>query len=209
MLRAFDFNSDVCLKARLRKQKSQAHFLGLDVFSGGFTLVETIVSALLLALLVASTASLFTTATQSVRRTGVLAEANAAIDTDISRIRELIERYTYCTGTWSTSPGSPCNAVPYVQANGLPNSYYYFPATASDIPAFFAACEASSASAHLTAPLITAMNALTPSPTGGVTRLVERVNASDPSNHLIRVTYSSQKVARQVVMRPVVSSWCR
>ncbi|WP_087067821.1 type II secretion system protein [Cyanobium sp. NIES-981] len=173
--------------------------LGSDA---GFTLIEVLVGTVVIAVTVAATAGLFGTAINIIRRTGLLASQGSVIDADISRIGELSVNYNACTtptGSFAACPG---------QAVGT--SYYYFPSTSANATAFFSACNSTTASSHITANFIAAINNL-PQPGSGVTRqTAQREDGSNSGNHVVVIRWqtATQNPIRVLKTLPVLSAWC-
>jgi type II secretory pathway pseudopilin PulG len=170
--------------------------------SKGFTLIEVLVGGIIFALAVAATFALFNLALSAIRKTENQSTANAAIDADVSKIKQLAEQYNACTeetGSLAACPGQV-----------LGDSWYYYPSGSDG--AFRDAC-AGVGGVHITDALISAINnpVTIPQPAGGVVRLAaEREDSSDPKNHLILIRYvqSSRNIDRVVKILPVVSAWC-
>jgi prepilin-type N-terminal cleavage/methylation domain-containing protein len=170
--------------------------------SKGFTLIEVLIGSIVFALAVAATFALFNLALGAIRKTEAQSTANAAIDADVSAIKQLAEQYNACT----VGSGS------FVACTGqaLGNSWYYYPQNSTNETAFRTACASGTASIHITNNLINAINSRS-QPTGGVTReTAVRESGSDPKNHLILVRYvlASRNIDRLVKILPVVSAWC-
>ncbi|EDY39704.1 hypothetical protein CPCC7001_2585 [Cyanobium sp. PCC 7001] len=156
----------------------------------------------IIAVAVAATFTVFSTAIRGIRLTGDQASQSSAIEADVSRIGNISVSYNACTnsaGSFAACPG---------QAQG--NSFYYFPGTVANVQAFYDACNATAAGSHITANFITAVNNLA-QPGAGVTRLTAvRENSVDPQNHVVVVSWQTPTAnpARVIKVTPVVSSWC-
>jgi prepilin-type N-terminal cleavage/methylation domain-containing protein len=171
--------------------------------SKGFTLIEVLVGSIIFALAVAATFALFNLALGAIRKTETQSTANAAIDADISVIKQMAEQYNACTV--QTGSFDACNG------QILGDSWYYYPSGSDG--AFRNACSAGVGEVHITDALISAINnpAIRPQPTGGVVRQAAvREDSSDSKNHLILIRYvqSSRNIDRVVKILPVVSAWC-
>jgi type II secretory pathway pseudopilin PulG len=169
----------------------------------GFTLIEVLVGGIIFALAVSATFALFNLTLNAIRKTETQSTANAAIDADVAKIKQLAEQYNACTvgaGSLDACPGQ-----------ALGNSWYYYPQNSTIETAFRAACASGTASGHITNNLINLINARA-QPTGGVTREnAVRENGLDSKNHLILVRYvlASRNIDRVVKILPVVSAWCQ
>jgi prepilin-type N-terminal cleavage/methylation domain-containing protein len=187
---------------------------------GGFTLIEVIVAAVVMLVAMVGAISAFNLVTQSLRGTGLRADQSRRIDAQIAEISRLIEDYTACTtpaGAVPPSPFDPATACLGDTSSIVKgNSFYYFPdpSDASNVNAFFAACGSATASSHITANFIAAIDAIVPLPgvlDQGVARdSAARVNSSDASNSLVRITWrdSANRVIRQIQVVPLLSAWC-
>ena len=195
----------------------------------GFSLVEVLVGLLVFAIASAATLAVFSNTIRSVFRTDDQARANAAVDSDISKLKQLAEQYnacmppisgavaasgstTVCTGTW------PDGITPIK----LGDSYYYYPVPGSNpsvdntaVTNFRTACSSSAAASHITKNLIDYINDTTKFPQPPSAFKVTRSTASreagtDASNHVIIVDYTSTQfnINRRVKLLPVISAWC-
>lgn len=185
----------------------------------GFTLVELLVSAVVLVVAVTGSIVAFNLITQSVRGTGIRADQNRRVDRDIASISLISEEYTGCVTTTGTVPADPTTHCSGTNVE-FGNSYYYFPevtdpndaTTWVDAQAFSAACRSTVEANHITANFVAAVNGLA-QPGGDVTRQnAVRVNPVDASNHLIEITWvdptRNNRVLRQIEVLPLVTAWC-
>lgn len=173
----------------------------------GFTLVEILIGVVMLALVASGSAMLITVANRMLGTSTSQNNAQAAIDSDISRVRKLAEDYTCCPGSCTSNAATITTARGSGRCLGNANdSTYYFPQLAADIPAFTTACEAGT----LTANLILAIQSIASLP--DVTRTVMVDDNSDLSSHRIRLIYSGTAantgIARVVKLVPTVAAWC-
>ena len=191
-------------KQRLRSHdKNRQDYLSCR--HGGITIVEVLVAAGILVIGVAGTVSAFNLATSFLGKSSTNNAANNAIDDDIARIRSLSYVYTSCVAPAGSIPAAGTCDVNAGQ------SRYYFPKSSlqSDINAFFAACRSTSASSHITAGFITAINGLSAVGSGVTRGTATREAATDASNHNIIVSYTQNgAVVRVLKVAPIVSAWC-
>ncbi|MCP9886735.1 prepilin-type N-terminal cleavage/methylation domain-containing protein [Cyanobium sp. ATX 6A2] len=184
----------------------------------GFTLLEVIVSAVILVVATLGSITAFNLATRSIRGTGLFVEQNREIDRDISEISRLSEIYTACvpgsgSGSIPANPNTACTDT----LSGLvvaPNSsFYYFPdpANASDVAAFETSCGSSTPTSHITFGFRSAIDSLD-QPGAGITRQnATRVDGSDAGNHLVEILWvdsSDGDELRRMRLSPLVTAWC-
>lgn len=197
------------MKRRPTRLYQQNQTLCLSAERAGFSLVEVLVGLLIFSLVVAASFATFSLATGGTFRTGRLANANAAIDSDIAKIKKLSEDYSACVdplGSILPDCRDSTNAI--IPAG---SSWYYQPGTSANFESFYAACNAPSESAHITKNLITAINALTRNVGSGVTRsLAQREAPAVANNHIIVISYQAADFSlnRTIKITPVLSSWC-
>lgn len=179
----------------------------LGALDAGASLVEALVASVIIAIAGAVAITVGNTVFSFVNSTDSQARFSAAIDNDISRVKELAQLYNACNSpTGSTaSTGSGCTG--YTDAN----SYFYFPnpssgTGAADVAAFDSACASSTAATHIVNNFITAVNSV--SLPAGVTRSVSKKDSSR-DNHLVEIVYSaSGGISRVVYVSPYLSFWC-
>lgn len=196
----------------------------------GFTLVEILVSSLILVVAVVGSIAGFNLITQSVRGTGVRADQNRRIDADIAELTRISELYTSCVSPRGSvlETGTPCpgrDTVDDTYPIAIPprNSFYYFPdpdnvAFADNQDDFFDACRTDDDEDHVTAEFIREINEDLPQPGGDVTREnAERLEPGNGDSHLVRIRWTDPtrtdaagdpRELRSVVISPIVSSWC-
>lgn len=171
----------------------------------GFSIVEGLIASVVVIVAVLGTAAAFNLITSSIAGTSSKNAVATAIDKDISMIKDLSSRYTSCV--------VPSGSVPANGACDVSNnlSAYYFPQSTLETEKnkFFAACRSSTASSHITAGFVTAINALPKLESGVIRKPAVREDGADPKNHSIIVEYQvNGSTVRLVKVSPVVSSWC-
>ena len=108
----------------------------------GFTMVEILVGVVLLAVVASGSAVLISVANRLLGTSTSQSNAQAAVDSDISRARKLAEDYTCCPGSCTADAATITTACAAGKCLGNVNdSTYYFPQLSADIPTFTAACE--------------------------------------------------------------------
>lgn len=194
----------------------------------GFTLLELLVSGLILAVAATGAIGAFNLISQSMQGTGIRSEQQRLIDSDIAKISYLAETFTSCEVPAGTNPSSPdvhCDTVedPDVEFN---NSYYYFPYVAdgedrttwTDANSFATAC----ANGTLRTNFKAALKTLFTSPNNPIPSGVDVARnwvgtGNDPvdlegSNYLVRISWVdpslNNRELRSMVIGPVVASWC-
>ena len=177
----------------------------------GFSLIEVVVAAALLGLIGATVASLYGVSTRSTNATTAAANALSAIDSDISRVKQLSEQLTCCPGSCTTDTTTIASAVTSGKCvSSTPGlSSYYWPQATADITTFTTACTATSSNGAIETAMITGINALA-QPSGAVrTASVDEISA-----HRITVTYtgttgsSGSFVNRTIKVVPTVAMFC-
>ncbi|KEF41342.1 MAG: hypothetical protein ER33_11885 [Cyanobium sp. CACIAM 14] len=170
----------------------------------GFTLVEILVGAVLLAIVGSLTALVFSVSNRSTVSSTAIANANAAIDTDVSRIKEVAERFTCCSGTCTADATAIATAVAAgTCAGSVGDSTYYFPQN-PDTNTTATANFTSACASGLTTNLISQIPAA--SLPAGISRAVQ--DDGDATARRIRITYTGGGVNRVVKIVPTVASWC-
>lgn len=185
----------------------------LPLTADGFSLVEVMIATVLLAIVVGGTATILMTANRSSQRTGALAEASAAIDTNISMILKRAEEFTCCSG-FCTADAATIAAAGAKCSGSYGDANYYFPDPdiATDLTNFLTRCKPTSASDGLVGPLIDSItsgaNAI-PAP-AGITRVInaDPDDGTDYTNHRILITYTGGGINRAVKVTPSIGAWC-
>jgi len=175
--------------------------------SRGFSLVEVLVSIVILGVLGAGVATILTggnTALIGTRSTNQLEEA---VDQDLARIKDVAFRMTCCSGSCTTDSGrtSPCSIDPSSNTYYIPGQQnYYFPSSTLDtgetaITAFTAKCN----NGTLVTELVSLIgNASLPS---GISRTF---NTSQAASHRLTVAYSGATASRSYTLVPTLAAWC-
>jgi prepilin-type N-terminal cleavage/methylation domain-containing protein len=195
---------------------SHAYFQGAEIpskpdhqslESRGFSLVEVLVSIVILGVLGAGVATILTggnTALIGTRSTNQLEEA---VDQDLARIKDVAFRMTCCSGSCTTDSGrtSPCSIDPSTNTYYTPGKQnYYFPSSTLDtgetaITAFTAKCN----NGTLVTELVSLIgNASLPS---GISRTF---NTSQAASHRLTVAYSGATASRSYTLVPTLAAWC-
>ena len=186
----------------------------------GFSLVEVLVGILVFAIASAATISVFANTIRSIRRTEDQALANAAIDSDIARVKQLTEIYNACSDPDSTIQPASVASGSFTPCSGkwpdgvtdikLGDSYYYYPdpTNATRVGKFEAACVATDPDKHITKNLLDYLNAKkadgtpsyfsqpqNPNPSNPSMKVIRgdaaREESANPENYLIAITYTS------------------
>ncbi|MFM7311794.1 MAG: type II secretion system protein J [Cyanobium sp.] len=180
---------------------------GRPAVAAGFTLLEVVVGIALLALVASGSTLLISVANRMLGTSTTQNNAQAAIDSDISRARKLAEDYTCCPGSCSADAATLSAARSSGRCLGNANdSTYYFPQQSGDVDAFTTSCS----NGTITANLITALQGL--GTLADVSRTVAADDSADPTSHRIRITYSgtgsNAGITRVVKLVPTVAGWC-
>jgi type II secretory pathway pseudopilin PulG len=181
---------------RQRSGPDPFRFLGRGSGAAGFTILEVVVAATVLALATSAGAVLSGVSSRSLTSGNRTSLQQSQIEADLAAIRDLAATYTWCSGAGAFST---CTAgVPARSEN------YYFPPSTnpSAISAFETACSATGSDTVNTV-LVSAINAR-PAPAG-----VSRTVASDDiATRRLRLTYAGSSVNRVVLLVPTVAAWC-
>ncbi|MFS6826033.1 prepilin-type N-terminal cleavage/methylation domain-containing protein [Cyanobium sp. ATX-6F1] len=166
----------------------------------GFTLTELLVSVVVLGVVLAGTAQLFSRTNQMSASTNTRIRLQALVDQDISRVQRLNDRFT--CGDLTVATGGTC-----VIRGSDPTKIQYFPSVANGITNFQARCSGTT----LITDLVTELNATLPGSlaTEGITFAVN--TGSQSAVHRYTVTYtntSTSEVLRQVSLTPTTVAWC-
>ena len=190
---------------RVPRLRGSGDNLVYQLKSTGFSIVEGLIASVVVVVAILGTVGAFNLVASSIRGTSDKNAAAIAIDKDVSMIKDLSVRYTSCV--------DPIGSVPADGACDVSNNFsaYYFPKSTleAEKEKFLAACRSVTASSHITAGFVTAINALPKLPDGVTRKPAVRENESDPKNHNVIVEYQVKgSTVRLVKVAPVVSSWC-
>jgi type II secretory pathway pseudopilin PulG len=190
----------------------------------GISLVEVLVGLTVFAIASAATLAVFSGSIRSIYRTEDQARANAAIDSDISRLKQLAEVYNSCSSPASgavalSGSTTPCTGTwpDGLTAIRLGDSYFYYPdpANSTAVTNFTTACASSSAASHITKNLIDYINdpakfSVMPAESKVTRSQAVRESGTFASNHIILIDYTSSSfnINRRIKLLPVVSAWC-
>lgn len=190
----------------------------------GFTIIELLVSSLILTVAVSGSVIAYNLITRSADQTGVRLDQNRLIDADLATIRYRAELFTSCLdpeGDVNTAtPGDPVSCTGDDVDFG--NSFYYFPELPldaqgnvtddSDAITFGAACTPDSGTGTTTL-RTNFLNVI-----GGEVELAGNVTRQAPTavtgtSYLVRITWvdptRNNRELRSVDLAPVVSAWCQ
>lgn len=174
----------------------------------GVSIVEVLVSAVILTLGLAGVAAMSTVANRASQNSGLTSTQRNLIDAELAEIRKLAETLTWCTGAgafsctgqtprtqnyYSPATSTTCSGIANCTVNG-----------ATQIAAFTAACN-DTANGSLVTPLVTAINNRAAIP--GVIRVVSRSPADLAANRLA-ITLTGNGVNRFALIYPTVAGWC-
>lgn len=181
----------------------------------GASLIELVIASVVLLLVAAGVVPLYSRATQDYRTARSSLDQQNSLDADFAEIRRLGERFSWCSGSGSTtvnvnsvSPSGPCTDATVGSSN------YYIPKRSdasgirtSQFASFETACNgATSASDPLTTALVTAINAIA-APAG----LSRTVSLDDGLAHRLRIQYrqtSDNSLVSTLIYTPPVAIWC-
>jgi prepilin-type N-terminal cleavage/methylation domain-containing protein len=173
----------------------------------GFSLVELLVSSVIIAILGAGVAAVLSSGNSAFVRTRETNLLEQTIDTDLAQIKDVAFRMTCCSGSCTTETGlsTPCSTNPDTGSFYNPGQQnYYFPDPTLDtnqtaINSFITSCDSGS--------LVNSLTSLvdTSGLPGGITRDFDE---SQASSHRLTVTYSDGSQSRAYTLVPTVAAWC-
>ncbi len=183
--------------------------------TAGFSLLEVLVGAILLAISLGMAGAMNGVATRGISSSTALNDRNAAVDANIALIRSLAERYTWCSG----APAFEASDVPTCLTTNPSDESYFSPAVSQEdvlqAPAigndnralFELACQEGS----LTDELINRINAL-PEPQG-MSRSASAITVDKTTTHRIEILFTTpsadnDSVVRSLVITPPVAAFC-
>jgi prepilin-type N-terminal cleavage/methylation domain-containing protein len=175
--------------------------------ASGFSLVEVLVSIVILGALGAGVASILSGGNTALIRTRGTNQLEEAVDQDLARIKDIAFRMTCCSGSCTTETGrsSPCSIDPSTNTFYTPGRQnYYFPDSTLDsggtaINAFTAKCN----NGTLVTELVSLIGNANLPP--GVTRQFDTTQAA---SHRLTVTYSGATASRSYTFVPTLAAWC-
>ena len=170
--------------------------------NSGFSLVELLVAAVVMAIASMGGTYLFNQATSQARAISQTLEQQFAISNELAVIRDHNDRYTCST--------IPCS----VQTGGNPpNQNQYVPANPDDpahTPTFRQLC-----AVGLADNLISDINSTPKLTSSEITRLAstdlsstDSPSSTPPQRYLVRWSSNDGRVLRQVQLMPTVAAWC-
>lgn len=175
--------------------------------ASGFSLVEVLVSIVILGVLGAGVATILTGGNTALIGTRTTNQLEEAVDQDLARIKDIAFRMTCCSGSCTTDSGrtSPCSIDPSTNTYYIPGKQnYYFPSSTLDtgetaINAFTAKCN----NGTLVSELVSLIgNASLPS---GISRAI---NTSQAASHRLTIVYSGATASRSYTLVPTLAAWC-
>jgi prepilin-type N-terminal cleavage/methylation domain-containing protein len=194
-------------KPRFYAYLQSAIFIRPQKIPQGFTLIEILVSAVIIGILGVGVAAILSSGNTAFVRTrgGNLLEQT--IDSDLAQIKDLAFRMTCCSGSCTTESelSSPCSTNPDTDTFYKPGQQnYYFPDPTLDtnqtaINSFITSCNSGS--------LVNSLTGLvdTSGLPGGITRDFDE---SQASSHRLTVIYSDGSQSRAYTLVPTVAAWC-
>lgn len=173
----------------------------------GASMMELLLSSSMFAAVLTGAVMIHSTAMRSYGSANQSLGQQRGLEDDMAMIRDLGERYSWCTGAGTVSPASggtcasqtPGSASFYVPINTGSGT-----SAGTELASFSAACAVSSGDSDpLNANLISAINAK-PAPSG----LRRVVSSDDVAAHRLRISYSADGFSRTLIYTPPVVAWC-
>jgi prepilin-type N-terminal cleavage/methylation domain-containing protein len=173
----------------------------------GFSLVEILISAVIVGILGAGVAAILSSGNTAFVRTRGSNLLEQTIDTDLSQIKDVAFRMTCCSGSCTTGSAlsSPCSTDPSTNTFYKPGQQnYYFPdptldANESAINSFVTRCNSGTLVSSLTG-----LMGLSSLPSG----ITRQFDTSQESSHRLTVIYSDGQQSRAYTVVPTVAAWC-
>lgn len=163
----------------------------------GFTLVEILVSSAVTLIIVGALAGLSQITGRGTIQTREKAEAQSAIDSDISAIKDRAHRF-HCCATACTSNLSTCSGANTGATVTVGSTDFYKPAPGTDSERELnAACNASSLASSLSSEI------------PANTALSRTITVDSAAAHRLKITYSAAgNTERVVFIVPTVAAFC-
>jgi len=189
----------------------------------GLTIIEALVATVVVAVVGAAAIFSYNNVASFLFSAERQALINAAIDNDLTDVRELAQKYTSCLdpeggvpslGACQTSDGKTLQEF---------NTYYYFPGpttgsgSTTGVVDFETSCQSGVAATHITAGFIDLIDDVSPRLQSlGITKNVNRMNSSNPSSstvgpsdYAIQIAYTAPGgIFRSATVSPYLSYWC-
>lgn len=182
----------------------------------GFSLTEVMIAGALGGVIITSVASMNNLNQKTIQTSTQREQAEAALNSDLSIIRQKMVNYTWCAGEGSLTPiadRSRCRKGLSQPSDRHKREYYSpnqnIPDAANnpgDRDKFKAACQDTGTSSNsFLSSLIASINAQKLPASSGVTRTV---TISDGRAKILLITYNGNSLNRTLLMTPTVASWC-
>jgi prepilin-type N-terminal cleavage/methylation domain-containing protein len=167
----------------------------------GFTLVELLVSTVLIGTVLGSLAVLPQIIGRGSLETGRRNTSQAAIDANLADLRLLANHFSCCSGNCVTSAApANCNGA----GPGNPNFYQPPASNPTAVAAFATACSTGTLAGTLQTALTSQI--ATPTQPPGITRTITVDNADA---HRLRIQYTAPgNVERVAILSPVAAAFC-
>jgi type II secretory pathway pseudopilin PulG len=196
-------------------------------FSDGFTMVELLLGATVLALVIGGFASMSLISSRTSRQSGISNEIEALIDQDMAAIADLNRRYTCCPGSCTDNAATIAASADCQDASGnkpvAGDENYYTPlqpSLSSTPTSAMSAYEQACINGTVVNNLITAIQGLAlPTATSpGILRRSIPIKVTEPADspspsHRIRWSYTGEYQGRTITSRmasmiPHTAQWC-
>jgi prepilin-type N-terminal cleavage/methylation domain-containing protein len=169
--------------------------------SHGFSLIEILVSAVIIGILGAGVAGILSSGNTAFIRTRGSNLLEQTIDTDLALIKDVAFRMTCCSGSCTTESGTTAPCTPNTDPG---EQNFYFPDSDLDtnqsaINNFASMCNSGTLVSSLTG--LIGESGLP----GGITR---EFDTSQASSHRLTVIYSDGSQSRAYTLVPTVAAWC-
>jgi len=191
---------------KIYKFKSQVLGLRNHSSESAFSLVELLVSVVIISVIGVALASVFNAGNNSFQRTRDSNLLESTIDGDLSVIKDIAFRLTCCSGS-CTIDQSIISGSTSCTTNAPGNQNYYFPEPGlsnDDTPQitnFKSACSSS----ELINSFVSAIESESNPLPQGITRSFDTSRAA---RHRLTINYSGADQTRSYTVSPTVAAWC-
>ena len=184
--------------------------------AGGFTLVELLVAAVLMALVVGGTATIMLVSTRTSQRSGKQRLLESLINQDLAAIQDLNDRFTCCPGSCTATASTITAAVTSgscaTSTSGSQTYYSPVQASGSSSTAATTTFEAACSAGTIATALATEFPSVPTAPTGTSLNR-SSVSQVDTAAHRLQWSYTAAVNGRTVINRvvnlvPVAAAWC-
>jgi prepilin-type N-terminal cleavage/methylation domain-containing protein len=179
----------------------------------GFSLTEVMVAGVVGGVIFTTVAGMNNLSQKAILTSLQREQTEAAVNSDLNTIRQMMINYTWCSGQGSVTPSADTGRCRKSLSERDKPGYYSpnqnIPDAAKnpgDRDKFKTACQDTGTSSNsFLSGLIASINSKTLPVSAGVTRTV---TISDGRSKRLQITYSGKTLNRTLLMTPTVAGWC-